>query len=57
MTISHQLHPARQSGKSLAGLALIKYCLATNRSMMIGSNDVDALYNRIKLEYPEAKLS
>lgn len=57
ITISHQLHPARQQGKSLAQLAFIKYCLATNNSLAIGTANVDALYDKIKFEYPEAKIS
>lgn len=57
ITISHKLHPARQQAKSLAGMAVVKFCLATNKSLAIGTNDVDALYNKIKFEYPEAKLS
>lgn len=56
ITISHKLHPSRQ-GKSLAGMAVVKHCLASNRSLVIGTNDVDTLYDRIKLEYPEVKLS
>lgn len=57
LSISHKLHPARQQGKSLAGLALIKYCIASNRRLVIGTNDVNALYDKIKFEYPEVKLS
>lgn len=57
LSISHKLHPARQQGKSLSGLALIKYCMASNRRLVIGTNDVDALYDRIKELYPEANLS
>lgn len=48
---------ARRQGKSLAGLAIIKYCLATDKSLAIGTADVDGLYNRIKFEYPKANLS
>lgn len=56
MEISHKQHPLRQ-GKSLAGLHVIKYVMAGNQSLIIGSNDVDACYERIKQLYPEAKLS
>jgi hypothetical protein len=57
ITISHKLHPARQQGNSLAQMAIIKYCIASNRKLVIGTSNVDALYERIKFEYPEAKLS
>lgn len=57
VTISHKLHPARQQGKTLASLTTIKFCLATNKSLVIGTADVDALYDKIKFDYPEAKLS
>lgn len=57
ITISHKLHPARQQGKSLAGMAVVKFCLASNRKLIIGTSNVDALYDKIKFEYPEAKLS
>lgn len=57
ITISHKLHPARQQGKSLAGMAVVKYCIAPNRRLIIGTASVDALYDKIKFEYPEAKLS
>lgn len=57
ITISHQLHPARQQGKSLAGITVIKYCVATNKRLYIGAANVDTLYDKIKFEYPEAKLS
>lgn len=55
ITISHKLHPARR--ERLTGLNSIKYCLAANNSLRIGSSNVDALYDRIKELYPEAKLS
>lgn len=57
ITISHKLHPARQQGKSLATVTAIKYALVTNKSLAIGTANVDALYDKIKFEYPEAKLS
>lgn len=57
LSISHKLHSARKQGKSLAGMAVVKYCLANNKNLIIGTNDVDALYDKIKFEYPEAKLS
>lgn len=57
ITISHQLHPARQQGKSRLAMTAIKWCLATNKSLAIGTADVNALYDKIKFEYPEAKLS
>lgn len=55
ITIGHKLHPARC--ERLTGLSSIKFCLATNKSLAIGTNNVDALYDKIKFEYPEAKLS
>lgn len=55
ITISHKLHPARR--EQLTGLLGIKYCLAANESLYIGTSNVDALYDRIKELYPEAKLS
>lgn len=54
--ISHQHHPARQ-GKSLALVHSVKFAIVSGRKLMIGSADVDALYDRLKTEYPEAKLS
>lgn len=57
ITISHKLHPARQQSKSLATMHLIKWCLASDKSLAIDTSDVDALYDTIKFEYPEAKLS
>lgn len=58
ITISHKLHPARQSLALAAhGSVIIKYCLATNKSLAIGTSNVDELYDKIKFEHPEAKLS
>jgi hypothetical protein len=57
ITISHKLYPARQQGKSLATAGFIKFCIATNKSLAIGTANVDALYDKIKFEYPEAKIS
>jgi hypothetical protein len=57
LSISHKLHPARQQGKSLALVHSVRFCLATNKSLAIGTANVDATYDRLKLEYPEAKLS
>lgn len=56
MSISHKQHPLRQ-GKSLAGLVVVKYALASGKSLMIGTSDVDACYERIKQMYPDAKLT
>lgn len=56
LNISHKLHPARQQDKSLAGMAVVKFCIATNKSLAIGTTNVDELYDKIKFEYPEAKL-
>lgn len=55
MSISHKQHPARR--ERLTGLNSIRYCLAANSSLVIGTSNVDALYNRIKSLYPEARLS
>lgn len=57
ITISHKLHPARQQGMSLARIAAIRYALATNKTLILGTFNVDALYDKIKFEFPEAKIS
>lgn len=51
------LTSARRQGKSLVGLQVIKFCLATNKKLAIGSDNVDALYERVSKLYPEAKLT
>jgi hypothetical protein len=51
------MYSDNRQGKSLAGLAVIKYCLATDKALAIGTANVDALYNRIKFEYPNANVS
>lgn len=56
ISISHKLHPLRM-GKSLAGYAGIAYCLAANKKLAIGSSDIEALYAKMKLMYPDAKLT
>lgn len=56
LNISHQHHPARH-GKSLASVHIIKFCIATGKSVVIGTSDVDACYDKIKADHPEAKLS
>lgn len=56
MSISHKLHPARREGKTLAGLAVIRFALASGKSLMIGSSKVDELYRQIKFLYPEANI-
>lgn len=48
------LAPAR---KSLSGLAAIKYCLAANKKLAIGTSNVDALHDKVRLLHPEAKLT
>lgn len=55
--ISHKLHPARQEGKSLAGLLAIRYCIAANKRLYIGTANVDLLHDKVKLLYPDAKLT
>ncbi len=57
MSISHKLHPARREGKTLAGLAVIKYVLASGKSIDIGCADVDAMCKQIKFLYPDAKIT
>lgn len=57
LNISHKLHPARQQGMSLSTANCIKFCMATNKSLAIGTADVDALYDKIKFEFSEAKIS
>jgi hypothetical protein len=54
MSISHQLHPARREGQLFYN---IKYCLAANKKLAIGTLNVDALYSQVKMLYPEAKLT
>lgn len=44
-------------GKSENGLKLVGMFIAANKQLMLGSNDVDGLHDRIKAEYPNAKLS
>lgn len=54
MSISHKLHPARQQGR----LALtVTFCLATNKKLAIGTSDVDGTYERLKLEFADAKVT
>ena len=48
---------ARREGKSIAGLKLVGMFIEQNKELYLGSNDVDALAERIKVVYPEAKLS
>lgn len=55
LNISHKQHPARR--ERLTGLSSIKYCLAANKSLAIGTSNVGALYDKIKFEYPDAKIS
>ena len=43
-------------GKSENGLKLVGMFIAANKQLMLGSSDVDALRDRIKAEYPDAKL-
>lgn len=50
------LEPRRQ-GKSLAGLHTIRYCLAANKSLAIGTANVDALALQVKEMFPNAKLT
>ena len=38
-------------------LKLVGMFIAANKTLMLGSNDVDRLHDRIKAEYPNAKLS
>ena len=47
----------RRQGKSLAGLMAIKYCLAANKKLAIGTSNVDALHDQVRLLYPEVKLT
>lgn len=48
---------SRREGKSLAALFVIKYALASGKVLIIGTNNVDNLFNKIKELYPEAKLT
>lgn len=43
-------------GKSENGLKLVGMFIAANKPLMLGSNNVDALHDCIKAEYPDAKL-
>jgi len=54
--MSHKQHPVRQ-GKSLAGLHSIRYCLAANKSLMIGTGNVEALHIQVISMYLEAKVT
>lgn len=56
LSIGHKQHPARH-GKSLSGLAVVRYAIASGHKLMIGSDNVDALYERIKQLYPDARVS
>lgn len=49
--------PNQRRGKSLAGLMAIKYCLAVNKSLAIGTANVDNLFDQVRLLFPEAKLT
>ena len=40
-----------------SNLKLIGMFIAANKQLMLGSSDVDGLHDRIKAEYPNAKLS
>ncbi len=51
------LNDGQRRGKSLAGLIVIKFCLAANKRLAIGTSNVDALYERVKELYPEVKLT
>jgi len=51
------LNGGQRKGKSLVGLMSIKYCLATNKKLAIGTANVDALHDQVKLLYPDAKLT
>lgn len=44
-------------GKSENGLKLVGMFIAANKQLMLGSNDVDKLYQDIIEKYPDAKLS
>jgi len=46
-----------QKGKTLAGLKLVGMFIQSNKELYLGSNNVDALADRIKEMYPDAKLS
>ncbi len=49
--------PQARQGKALHGLKIIEYAIKANKSLTIGCADPDSMYNRIKAEYPEAKIS
>lgn len=48
---------SRRQGKSLAGLHAIRYCLAANKGLAIGTANVDALALQVKEMFPNAKLT
>lgn len=49
--------PAQRRGKSLLTLHMVDYCIKTGRSMAIGTSDVDALYDRLRQQFPGVDLS
>lgn len=48
---------SRNQGKTEASLKLVRMFIAANKQLIIGSNNVDNLYDRIKAEYPDARIS
>lgn len=45
------------SSRQKNGLMYIKYALELHEKVAIGTNDVDAMYDRIKALYPNARLT
>lgn len=48
---------ARQQGKTESSLKLVGLFLLAGKQLILGSNNVDALHDRIKAAYPDAKIS
>ncbi len=51
------LNGGQRKDKSLARFIAIKYCLAANKKLAIGTANVDALHDQVKQLYPEVKLT
>jgi hypothetical protein len=48
--------PIRRQGKSDATYRLVEYCLAANKSLIIGTANPSELFNVLKSKYPKAKI-
>lgn len=48
--------PVKRQGKSDATYRLVEYCLAANKSLIIGTANPNELFNVLKSKYPKAKI-